>query len=162
MRRVTVFGAVLVAIVVAWLCWPAQVASPAPTEASAPPADRAAPSPATAAATATAPAEPVVDAAAQRTEAPAPPPTPVALGPAFTLRGRCVDERGQPVAGATAWLLGSRADSERMAAWTKDHDEPKRLNSKATTGDDGVFELRFWPPPPFQFFLELAGKGRAT
>src|SRR5262245_40731335 len=66
MRRVTVFGAVLVAIVVAWLCWPAQRVSPAPIEPTAPPTDQVAPRPASPATIVQSTAEPVADATGVR------------------------------------------------------------------------------------------------
>src|SRR5262245_28416504 len=157
MRKLAVFGAVLLAIVTVLMCWPAQV-SAAPGAPTAPMAEPADPPAQPAAATAAVPVDPVTDAVAQRTEAPAP----IARGPDFVLRGRCVDSWGRPVGGVTATLRGIFADRERMDAWTKDHGELQRIDAKTTTGNDGLFELRFWPPPPFQFSVDFEKAGLAT
>ncbi|MFY9345507.1 MAG: carboxypeptidase-like regulatory domain-containing protein, partial [Planctomycetota bacterium] len=81
--------------------------------------------------------------------------------PEHTLRGRIVDAAGQPLAGIQAGLTGWTGNSQRLAAWTKDNAEPARIDQKATTGPDGVFTFRCWPPPPFQFSLRLQGTGFA-
>ncbi len=82
--------------------------------------------------------------------------------PLCILRGRCVDVAGQPIAGVNAHLLGWGGNEERVAAWRKQHGEPERVQEKVTTAADGVFEFRFWPPPPFLFGLRLQGGGVAT
>lgn len=89
-------------------------------------------------------------------------PTADAGGPVCTLRGRCVDTAGQPIAGMRVRLLGWGANDQRVQAWLSDHDEPKEIDEKQTTGPDGAFEFRFWPPPPFQFALRLNADGFAT
>ncbi|MCA8951899.1 MAG: carboxypeptidase regulatory-like domain-containing protein, partial [Planctomycetes bacterium] len=83
-------------------------------------------------------------------------------GPRSTLRGRCLDADGNPIAGVAAGLTGWGGNSQRVEAWLRDHPEPERLSEEQTTGADGVFEFRFWPPPPFQFFVRLQAPGRAT
>ena len=80
-------------------------------------------------------------------------------GPESILRGRCVDAAGRPLAGVEAFLSGWTANTERAAAWTKDHAMPEGIERKTTTGADGAFELRFWPPPPFAFSLSLDRAG---
>ncbi len=67
------------------------------------------------------------------------------------LRGRCVDQRGAPIVGVTGRITGKPTTKVRMAAWCARHPEPGPLDERFTTDVDGVFELRFWPPPPFQF-----------
>src|SRR5262247_1843512 len=109
MRTIAGLGAVLLAMVTVWLCWPAQV-SAAPAAPTAPMAEPADPRAQPVVATATVPVGPSTDATAQRIEAP----TPVARGLEFALRGRCVDGWGRPVAGVTATLTGIFADRERM------------------------------------------------
>jgi RNA polymerase sigma factor (sigma-70 family) len=82
-----------------------------------------------------------------------------------TIRGRCVDEQGTPVANGRVLLNGWYANSEREDAWLRDHPKPEWKNPPAfVTGSDGAFEFTFWPPPPFQFALsigsaEFAGLG---
>src|SRR5262249_17833005 len=158
MRKVAVL--LLIACALAWWAWPraADPSPPAPT-AMPPAAAAPAPQPVQAAAPPAATQPPAAEAAAERTAAPAP--APPAGGPECTLRGRVVDERGNPIAGVHASLTGWGANDERVNAWRKDHDEPKRIDAKADTGADGVFEFHCWPPPPFQFALRLTGDGRA-
>lgn len=160
MNRWLPVGILLLALVIGtWLLWP-RALPPAPANlAPTPPAatEGAAPAPAAlvqapAAATAT------TEVTAERTAAPAV----EATGPFCTLRGRCVDATGQPIAGVKITLTGWGANDQRMQAWLSDHDEPKRLDEKRTTGPDGVFEFRFWPPPPFQFAMRLHNDGFAT
>jgi protocatechuate 3,4-dioxygenase beta subunit len=146
----------------AWLLWPrAEITAP-PTNAPAPSVAADGPGPAAAAAIAqpAAPAAAPADAsvAPERTAAPAAD----AAGPVCVLRGRCVDAAGQPIAGVQVTLTGWGANDQRVQAWLSDHDEPKRIDEKLTTGPDGVFSFRFWPPPPFQFALRLHTSGFAT
>lgn len=81
-----------------------------------------------------------------------------------TLRGRCVDEQGVPLAGCKLRLEGWAAGGERQDAWLRDRgalpDWP--APSPCTTGNDGVFSFEFWPPPPFRFVLDATLEGRAT
>ncbi|MEQ1632724.1 MAG: hypothetical protein ABL997_10155 [Planctomycetota bacterium] len=81
-----------------------------------------------------------------------------------TLRGRCVDEHGTPLAGCTATMRGFRANAQRMDAWRKDHAaEPEWEDPpEFTTSADGVFAFTFLPPPPFQFALDLSQRGRGN
>lgn len=73
-----------------------------------------------------------------------------------TIRGRCVDEQGTPLAGCSARLAGWKASDERMEHWLRDHRQPEWADpAVVTTGTDGTFAIRFAPPPPFQFWLRL-------
>ncbi|MCB9876860.1 MAG: carboxypeptidase regulatory-like domain-containing protein [Planctomycetes bacterium] len=96
-----------------------------------------------------APAEPQRT-AAEPTAAPAP-------GPLAHIVGRCVDAAGAPLAGCKIDLDGWNANSERVDAWRVDHDEdpPWKDPEDLVTGDDGRFAFAFWPPPPFQFSLDV-------
>lgn len=160
MHRLLPVGILLLAFAVGtWLLWPRAMAPAPATTAPANPAavDGASPAPAAlveAPAARTSPTE----ATAERTAAP----SVESVGPACTLRGRCVDASGQPLAGVNVTLIGWGANDQRVQAWLRDHDEPKRIDEKRTTGPDGVFEFRFWPPPPFQFAMRLHSAGFAT
>lgn len=89
---------------------------------------------------------------------------PVADPKLATLRGRCVDENGAPLAGCKVTLHGWEANSQRMDKWLADHaDAPQRKDPPAiTTAADGVFVFTFWPPPPFQFTVDVRQDGRGT
>ena len=89
---------------------------------------------------------------------------PVADPKLATLRGRCVDENGAPLAGCKVSLHGWAANSQRMDGWLQDHgDEPKWTDPPMiTTATDGVFVFTFWPPPPFQFTVDVRQDGRGT
>lgn len=78
-----------------------------------------------------------------------------------TVRGRCVDTEGSPLAGCKVNINGWGANSERTDAWLLEHGkEPEWQDPEAAeTGSDGTFEFRFWPPPPFQFTLDLSKPG---
>jgi protocatechuate 3,4-dioxygenase beta subunit len=78
-----------------------------------------------------------------------------------TLRGRCVDGQGTPLADCRVRLHGWQANRARMDAWLKDHaDQPQWQDPPAVaTGADGVFAFDFWPPPPFQFTVDVARDG---
>jgi protocatechuate 3,4-dioxygenase beta subunit len=153
----------LLATLIFWLLWPAsESAGPLtpPTQQSA--AEAAPPSaqtvaPASAAPPAPAPAAAPADTSERQA---APEPAPATL--ACTVRGRTVDAQGQPLAGVAVSLNGWVANDQRLAAWLKDHDEPKRIAEQRTTDADGRFEFSFWPPPPFQFSLRLRADGVAT
>lgn len=160
MNRWLPVGILLLAVAIStWLLWPgAEPPAPqnlAPTLPDA--AGSAAPAPAALAEAPTATAT-TTEATAERTAAPAV----ESAGPACTLRGRCVDTSGQPLSGVNVTLTGWGANDQRVQAWLRDHDEPKRIAEKRTTGPDGVFEFCFWPPPPFQFALRLQNDGLAT
>lgn len=160
MNRSLPVGILLLAFATgAWLLWP-RAETPAPENIAPTPAaavDGAAPAPAALVETPAAKSAPT-EATAERTAAPAVD----AGGPVCTLRGRCVDASDQPIAGVKVTLIGWGANDQRVQAWLSDHDEPKRIDEKLTTGPDGVFEFRFWPPPPFQFALRLHADGFAT
>ncbi|MCA8970634.1 MAG: carboxypeptidase regulatory-like domain-containing protein [Planctomycetes bacterium] len=70
--------------------------------------------------------------------------------------GRCVNENGEPLAGCVVRLIGVRGSPKRMDAWLKDHagvvwEDPGAL----TTLADGRFEIRFVPPTPYRFELDV-------
>jgi len=80
-----------------------------------------------------------------------------APGPQTTVRGRCVDSAGNPITGCTIGVHGWTGNQQRMESWLRDHEaEPEWTDPpKQTTGTDGKFEFTFWPPPPFQFTLDI-------
>jgi len=80
-----------------------------------------------------------------------------------TVRGRCVDEQGHPMAGCIVTLRGAPASDERMTDWTLQHGAPPEWQDPEPqrTGDDGAFAFRFRPPPPFQFALAVGREGYA-
>ncbi len=111
-----------------------------------------------------APTAPVADAVVEASAAaPSRSEVPVAGPKLATLRGRCVDGRGTPLAGCKVQLNGWECNSQRMETWLKDHaDKPIWKNPDTiTTGSDGVFAFTFWPPPPFQFALDVDCNGCA-
>jgi len=89
---------------------------------------------------------------------------PVADPKLATLRGRCVDENGAPLAGCKVTLHGWEANSQRMDKWLADHaDAPQWKDPPAiTTAADGAFVFTFWPPPPFQFTVDVRQDGRGA
>lgn len=72
-----------------------------------------------------------------------------------TLRGRCVDESGAPLAGVRASLDGFEAIGERTETWVRDHGPVERLFRKLTTAADGRFEFTFTPLPPLEYSIAL-------
>jgi RNA polymerase sigma factor (sigma-70 family) len=80
-----------------------------------------------------------------------------------TVRGRCVDEHGVPLAGCRLSVGGIIANEKRMEAWRRDHDEPEwRGDPSYITGADGTFSMVFWPPPPFGFWVSARMAGCVT
>src|SRR5262249_23161719 len=79
------------------------------------------------------------------------------------VRGRCVDAATKaPLAGCAAELHGWNANSERMDEFTLRHGEVVWTDPELqTTQEDGRFEFRFSPPPPYQFAVDLSAEGRA-
>ncbi len=77
------------------------------------------------------------------------------------VRGRCVDERGIPLAGVTAELHAWYANHDRADRWLRWHDDPGWQDLIVQTSGDGAFEFRFWPPPPMQFSLQLVHDKRS-
>lgn len=73
------------------------------------------------------------------------------------VRGRCVDERGQPLAGCTATFDAWGGNATRMAL---QGDVPWQDPEPIVTGDDGVFDFAFEPPSGMQFALDVQGEGR--
>lgn len=135
---------------------PAPAAEAPPTVADAPPAVASEAAMAKVAAPAAeAPAVATPAAELQRTEAPA------AAKTTAILRGRCVDAAGAPLADCKLRLHAWECNSERMDAWLRDHaDKPDWKDPDAvTTGSDGRFSFTFWPPPPYQFALDVTRDG---
>ncbi|HZN40879.1 MAG TPA: sigma-70 family RNA polymerase sigma factor [Planctomycetota bacterium] len=93
-------------------------------------------------------------AAAQRTALPEPRPAPA------TLRGRCVDAAGAPLAGCRVTLDG-RADIDGdLEYWVRHHYDPQWENPPAAhTGADGRFEFGFVPHEPLRFSVRMAIDG---
>ncbi len=84
----------------------------------------------------------------------APPPTTTAFA---IIRGRCVDELGNPLAGITALVTG-RLREDRATTFQGQidwHAPPEQV-----TGADGRFAIQFTPPPPFSFSLGVSGEDR--
>ncbi len=78
-----------------------------------------------------------------------------------TLRGRCVDDNGAPVAACEVMLRGWAGDVQRKADWAHDHPgAAESMHQIAKTTADGTFALEFLPPPPFQFVLDLTKNDR--
>lgn len=96
----------------------------------------------------------VVPPAVERTEVE---PAVVANPKNATLRGRCVDEHGVPLAGCAVSLTGVVADKDRLDAWLEEHQIPPVWQDPAvqTTAADGAFSFAFAPPPPFRFSLRI-------
>ena len=76
-----------------------------------------------------------------------------------TIRGRCIVAATRlPLAGTKAVLRGDPRGAEEMAK----HGPVQWRAPEPATGDaDGRFTLRFAPPPPFQFSLDLSAEGFA-
>lgn len=81
-------------------------------------------------------------------------PDPVAA--ILVLRGRCVDGEGAPIVGVTVELTSRPTTKTRMDAWCAQHPAPAPVIATRMSEVDGVFEFRFFPPPPFQFSLALS------
>lgn len=164
-RIVVIAIAALAVAMVAWLLLdPATQAAPTP-EPTAPATAASTNSPVVpATADATSAAKPAAAAATDSAEAAARIAVPVADPKLATLRGRCVDENGAPLAGCKVSLHGWTGNSQRMDAWLQEHgEEPKWTDSpEITTAADGVFVFTFWPPPPFQFTVDVRQDGRGT
>ena len=127
MRRLLPIGILLACAVIAvWWWWPPTDA-PRPAELPVAAVSGAA-APLSAPASAELPVAPAaLPAAAQRDAAPT---VAGASGPSATLRGRCVDAQGNPLAGVLASLIGWGANDQRVQAWLADHAEPKRIDEK--------------------------------
>lgn len=165
MQRIGMFAVVAAVLVAGWLLLRESAVLPLPSpegavaRTDAPVA--AAPASAVPAAEASSPSPDPSDATAERTAAP---PTAVpAPGPLTTLRGRCVDPQGQPLAGCVVSVHGWTGNSERMEQWLLEHAKPDWKDPpEQTTGADGTFSFAFWPPPPFQFTLDVEHPERAA
>lgn len=90
--------------------------------------------------------------AVARTEVPVPDATAAFL----VLRGRCVDGMGAPIVGVTVDLSSRPTTNARMEAWCAQHPAPAPVTATRMSDVEGVFEFRFFPPPPFQFSLGLS------
>lgn len=99
--------------------------------------------------------QPQADAELARTQAATS--TSATPAPLTKVRGRCVDGTGNPIAGCTVGVHGFMGNEQRMDSWLRDHESEPDWNDppKQTTGADGRFEFTFWPPPPFQFTLDI-------
>jgi protocatechuate 3,4-dioxygenase beta subunit len=148
-----VTGAIAAAAAVAFFCWP-DAAMPASDVSTRATADHVVPAAAELDAQRSDTTLAGEALPAQRTEAT---PAAEAADPKLaTIRGRCVDEKGDPVAGCKVLLRGRIHSQERETAWLRDHPRPQWTDPPAQpTGADGVFAFTFWPPPPFQFTIEL-------
>jgi RNA polymerase sigma-70 factor (ECF subfamily) len=73
-----------------------------------------------------------------------------------TVRGRCVDEHGVPLAGCKVVFSGRAADTELVEAWIRAHGrEPTwEKPEPQVTRTDGRFTFEF-EPPPFRFALNI-------
>jgi hypothetical protein len=155
MRFLLAAGTLLLLIVGAIWLFASYEAPPQPPHQDAPPAAApAVPASAAASVAAAAPGESAPDASAavERTAVEV-----AAPRPEHTLRGRVVGAAGLPVAGVDVKLMGWGANSGRTEAWNKSNPDPERIDAKVQTAGDGVFTFRFWPPPPFQFALNIEG-----
>lgn len=147
---------ILIACIAAWWWWPPTTTGSAPSEASVDPRtavarhDNSAPNiAATASRAAQSPTGDRTIAAAS--EAPANLPT-------ATVRGRCVDARGTPLAGCRVRVVG-QDNGGRLDEWLRDHPDPNWRDLEQTTAADGVFVFPFWPPPPLKFTLRVERAG---
>ncbi len=92
-----------------------------------------------------------VDAAALPRDWPAP----------ATVRGRCVDEFGKPLAGCRVVWNGMRNNEEEFSKWVRTHYDPQWQNPPAqVTGEDGTFEWVVVPHEPLRFLLAIHCPGR--
>jgi protocatechuate 3,4-dioxygenase beta subunit len=128
-------------------------------------ADADAPAPAVGLATASQPAEASVGAAAAAPERKEVPGAPAAEPRrTATLKGRCVDADSRPMAGCAVRLSGWTGNQKGLDAWLLEHGtKPEWTDPPAvTTTDDGTFAFTFWPPPPWQFALDVQRDGSAA
>lgn len=74
------------------------------------------------------------------------------------IRGRCVDAKtGFPLASCRVAFTGRPSNDEVMVLHgTVEWTDPNPV----FTGEDGRFEIRFLPPPPYQHHLDIALAGR--
>ncbi|MEZ5963028.1 MAG: carboxypeptidase-like regulatory domain-containing protein [Planctomycetota bacterium] len=155
MRTLPLLLIVVVVLAGAWLLTSGggdAVVSPAPSESAAAGADRAAP--------------PLSDGArpqqAERRIATAEPPS--AANTMAVIRGRTVDAvGGRPLVGCTVELHGWPADGARVRDYEREHGAVVWQDpAPTTTTADGTFALRFAPPPPHEFVLQIDAPGRVT
>ncbi|MBK8979654.1 MAG: hypothetical protein IPM29_27460 [Planctomycetes bacterium] len=91
--------------------------------------------------------------------------TPVVDEPAgdglATIVGRCVDEDGAPLAGVALELRGYGDDRHAVTLHELDHGPIDWSDPPPAHSDDhGRFEIRFAPPPPYEFGLVSRSPGR--
>lgn len=86
--------------------------------------------------------------------------TPAAPAGGATLRGRCVDEQGRPVADVTVRLTGDAPGGESPDPRVRE--TPAEVRESQTTGADGVFVFVLPPPLPAQCGLSLLPTERAA
>ncbi len=78
-----------------------------------------------------------------------------------TVRGRCVDEFGKPLAGCRVVWNGMRNNEEEFSKWVRTHYDPQWQNPPAqVTGEDGTFEWVVVPHEPLRFLLAVHCPGR--
>ena len=86
--------------------------------------------------------------------------TPTTTTGTAVIRGRCVDEQGNPLAGCRVRLDGSTAtqlDARGLQSWRDQRGTDIPLAPFATTtGSDGRFEFHFTPPPTCRYQLRAA------
>ncbi|MEO0481235.1 MAG: carboxypeptidase regulatory-like domain-containing protein [Planctomycetota bacterium] len=74
-----------------------------------------------------------------------------------------MDEQGRPLAGISAVLRGRLGAGDERSNWVSlngdvDWSPPESFE----TSEDGRFEVRFWPPPPYVFRLSLVAQQRVS
>lgn len=78
-----------------------------------------------------------------------------------TIRGRCVDEFGQPLAKCRVTLNGMPNEQDQLAHWVRHNYDPQWQNPPAqTTAADGRFEWQFVPHEPLRFLIAMEQPGR--
>ena len=82
----------------------------------------------------------------------------VYLAPGFSVPGTVVDEKGEPVKGASVRVILGRPSSSRTDILRLIRELPQRPSAvdSATTSEDGRFELRKVSPGQYDFVVEAA------
>ncbi|HEX5050900.1 MAG TPA: sigma-70 family RNA polymerase sigma factor [Planctomycetota bacterium] len=80
-----------------------------------------------------------------------------------TVRGRCVDASGAPLAGCRVIWNGMPNNSDEFEQWVRRHYDPQWQNPAAVqTSADGRFEFHFVPHEPLRFVLSVQHEGRVA